>query len=104
MRTRATQKPKRNSKKCRALMKCFRTPRRKRDTTSLVKQVSVDRVVAEIHLVVLAVSATSLKRSLVEVLHLAAASGDQADHRVDKTLKQLPISPLKKRCLVARPR
>jgi hypothetical protein len=45
MRTQAMQKPKRNSKKCRAPMKCFQTPRRKRDTTSLVKQVSVDRVV-----------------------------------------------------------
>jgi hypothetical protein len=64
----------------------------------------VDRVVAEIHLVVLAVSATSLRRSLVEGHHLAVVSVAQADHRVDKTLKQLPISPLKKQCLVARQR
>jgi hypothetical protein len=69
-----------------------------------VKLESVDRVVVEIHLVALVVSATSLKRSLVEGRPLVVANVGQAVRHVDKTLKRLQILPLKKQCLVARQR
>jgi hypothetical protein len=55
-------------------------------------------VEAEIHLVVQAVSATFLKRSLVEDHHLVAVSAVQVDRRVVKTSKPLQTLHLRKQC------
>jgi hypothetical protein len=83
-------------------MKCCPTQRRKLVTTNSAKQELVDLVAAEIHLVVLAVSATFLKRSLAEHRHLAAVNVAQVDHPVAKTSKQLQILHLKKRYLAVK--
>jgi hypothetical protein len=55
-------------------------------------------VVAEIHLVVRAVSATFLKRSLVVDHHLVAVNAVRVVHRVAKTSKPLQTLHLKKQC------
>jgi hypothetical protein len=85
-------------------MRFFLTLIRKLVTTNSVKQVLVVRAAAETHLVELGGSATFSRLSLVDHHHLVAVNADRVGHRVDKTLKQLRTSHLKKRFSDARQR
>jgi hypothetical protein len=104
MQTRVMQKRKRNSKRFHARTKFYPILTRKLATTNSEKQELAVQAVAEIHLAVLADSATSSKHSLVEHRHLVADNAGQVDHRVVKISKQLQTSHLKKQCSGVRQR